>query len=198
MHPVTCLRWLVTSVALLALTGCVSERVVLLPSPDGKPSAVVIRNAAGETLIDRPYGESVQRSGYHRAQPALETEVKQRYAAALAALPPRGRSFMLHFDTASDIPLPDSLALLQQVRQEIAIRPAAEIVIIGHTDRVGSDADNEALSLRRVESVHALLLAEGIEDAVIETAYRGEREPLVATPDGMSDPINRRVEISVR
>jgi len=198
MRSAICRNWLMSIAMPLALAGCVSERVVLLPSPDGKPSAVVVRNAGGESLIARPYVESVQRSGYHRAKPIIEAEVRQRYAAALAAQPPRGRSFMVYFDTASDSPLADSMALLQQVSEEIAIRPAAEIVIIGHTDRVGSEADNEALSMRRVESVHALLLAAGIENAVIETAYRGEREPLVATPDGVSDPMNRRVEISVR
>lgn len=59
-------------------------------------------------------------------------------------------------------------------------------MIIGHTDRVGSDAENEALSARRVESVRAMLLAEGIEAASIETAFRGERQSLVATQDGIS------------
>ncbi len=159
---------------------------------------MTVRNANGEILLDKPYEQGVQRSGYFRVKPAAMTAVQQRYASALAMQPQRERRFMVFFETASDVPLADSLPTLEEVKNEIAGRPAAEIVIIGHTDRVGSEDENEALSARRVESVRALLISGGIEVARIDTAYRGEREPLVATPDGISDPVNRRVEISVR
>lgn len=183
---------------MLSLTGCVSERVILLPSKDGHPSAVTVRNENGEILLAAPYEQGVQRSGYFRVKPAKAALIQQRYAPALNAQPQRERRFMLFFETASDMPAADSLLTLEQIKSEIAGRPAAEIVIIGHTDRVGSEDENEALSARRVESVRTLLIDGGIEAARIDTAYRGEREPLVATPDGVSDPVNRRVEISVR
>jgi outer membrane protein OmpA-like peptidoglycan-associated protein len=38
----------------------------------------------------------------------------------------------------------------------------------------------------------------GVNPAVIETAGRGEREPLVPTEDEVAEAKNRRVEISVR
>lgn len=182
----------------LSLTGCVSERVVLLPSKDGHPSKVTVRNENGEILLAAPYEQATQRSGYFRINQADAALIEQRYAPAFSAQPPRERRFMLFFETASDMPAPDSLLTLEQVKSEIAGRPAAEIVIIGHTDRVGSEDENEALSARRVETVRNLLIDGGIEAVRIDTAYRGEREPLVATPDGVSDPVNRRVEISVR
>ena len=37
------------------LGGCVSERVVLLPAADGRPTAVVVRDARGEVILDQPY-----------------------------------------------------------------------------------------------------------------------------------------------
>ena len=46
--------WPLIIVAGLLLAGCVSERVVLLPSPDGRPTAVVVRDARGEVVLDKP------------------------------------------------------------------------------------------------------------------------------------------------
>ena len=189
---------LLTVCLVISLAGCASERVVLLPSPDGRPSAVLVRNDRGEQMLNQPFAESVRRSGYNRVKQAASDKVQQRYASSLAAQPLRGQSFMLFFDDGSEVPKPDSLPVLEQARTEIGRRAAAEVVVIGHADRVGSEAENEALSQRRVESVRSMLMAAGIAESDIETAFRGEREPLVATPDGVADPMNRRVEISVR
>ncbi len=182
----------------MLLAGCASERIVLLPSPDGKPSALLVRNDRGEQRLDQPFAETVRRSGFISTKPANPERVQQRYAAPIAAQPPRGRSFMLYFEEGSDVPLADSMPTLEQAKAEINARSAAEVVVIGHTDRVGSEEENDLLSQRRVESVRALLLAAGVAEGSVETAFRGEREPLVATPDGVSNPINRRVEVSVR
>lgn len=43
-----------------------------------------------------------------------------------------------------------------------------------------------------------LLVALGTKTFSLDAAGRGEREPLVATADGVAEPKNRRVEISVR
>ncbi len=82
--------------------------------------------------------------------------------------------------------------------QEIGSHPAPEIVVVGHTDRVGSLAYNDALSLRRAERVRAQLVQVGIPNDQISVAGRGEREPLKATEDEVAEPLNRRVEITVR
>jgi len=46
--------------------------------------------------------------------------------------------------------------------------------------------------------VKSILVGMGILPERILTAGRGRREPLVRTADGVSEPRNRRVEISVR
>ena len=84
------------------------------------------------------------------------------------------------------------------LRAEIARRPVPELVVIGHTDRVGRAEANDELSLRRAEAVRAMLVRAGIPAAQIETAGRGEREPLLPTADEVAEPLNRRVEINVR
>ena len=68
----------------------------------------------------------------------------------------------------------------------------------GHTDRVGSVADNDRLSLQRAEAVRAMLIQRGINSSFLRAVGRGEREPLIPTADEQAEPRNRRVEVIVR
>jgi len=104
----------------------------------------------------------------------------------------------LYFLADTDEFAPESKALVNQIFAEIARRPAPEIVIIGHTDRVGNAQYNDALSLRRAERCRDELIKLGIPKVRISVAGRGYREPEVPTADQVSEPRNRRVEISVR
>ena len=71
----------------------------------------------------------------------------------------------------------------------------SSLSVIGHTDRAGSDAYNDALSMRRARTVEAALRSRGITMPVTVDA-RGEGEPRVPTEDGERNPQNRRVEIT--
>jgi outer membrane protein OmpA-like peptidoglycan-associated protein len=124
--------------------------------------------------------------------------VRQAFGPALAALPGRPVSFFLYFLADTDEFTPGSKQLVGQIFAEIARRPAPDIVVIGHTDRVGALLYNDALSLRRAERVRDELRKLGIPRVRIAIAGRGEREPLIQTEDEVSEPRNRRVEISVR
>ena len=84
------------------------------------------------------------------------------------------------------------------IRQEIAGRPAFEVMVIGHTDTVGGLEANDMLSLKRAATVREILIAAGVPVGKIEIAGRGEREPLLKTADEVAEPKNRRVEISIR
>jgi len=73
-----------------------------------------------------------------------------------------------------------------------------QTAVTGHTDRSGSDAYNQALSVRRANAVKARLVQYGVPANVVTTAGRGESEPLVPTADGVREPQNRRAEIVIR
>ena len=64
--------------------------------------------------------------------------------------------------------------------------------------RVGSDRDNDALALRRAETMRKALVERGIAPENVAVAGRGKREPFKPTGDGVAEPLNRRVEILVR
>lgn len=188
------------SLALVALLlgACASERVVLLPSTDGRPSAVVVRDAGGEIRLDKPYAASKRSLDANQAYQSSPDEVEERFAQALGALPARSNSYVLYFEAGGNVLTPASQAVLETIRKEIAERPASEVMVIGHTDRVGSVDGNDRLSQKRADSLRDLLIESGVQADKLEAVGRGERDPLVPTADEVDEPKNRRVEISVR
>lgn len=184
--------------SLVLLAGCASERIVLLPSADGRSSAVVVRDTQGEHVLDQPYAATARRLGENRTYQSSPEEVQERFSAALAARPAPPRSYVLYFQEGGNALTPESQADFARVRVETVERSAAEVMVIGHTDRVGSVSANDALSLKRAEAVRSLLVEAGIPAEQLEVAGRGEREPLVPTADEVAEAKNRRVEINVR
>lgn len=182
----------------LLLGACASERVVLLPSTDGSPGKVIVRDAGGERVLEQPYAATARRLGINRPTVTEAAQVEVRYGDTLRALPPRPSSYTVYFETGTDTMTPESAQAFVGVKREIAERPAVEVMVIGHTDRVGSPAENDPLSRQRAELVRDQLVAEGVPAEKLEVAGRGEREPLVPTADDVDEPRNRRVEISIR
>lgn len=172
---------------------------VLLPGRDGNTGAVEVTHGGQTQVLDQPYAAArIPATGRLEADRSTEAEVKEVFGQAIAAQPERPVSFTLYFLEGKDDLTSESRQLLPQILAEIARRPAPEIVVTGHTDRVGSVPSNDALSLQRARRVEADLVTLGVPAGRIEVAGRGEREPLVATPDEVSEPRNRRVEIRVR
>ena len=194
------LVWL-APLALTALVGCATRNdlYVLLPGKDGKTGALIVESQGQKQTLDTPYAAArVKNVGSVDGFKSSETEVKQDFGPALEALPKRPVSFFLYFRRDTDEFASESKALVNQIFAEIARRPAPEVVIIGHTDRVGTEQHNDALSLRRAERCRDELIKLGIPKVRISVAGRGEREPEVPTADEVAEPRNRRVEISVR
>ena len=179
------------------LFGCASrERIVLLPDPDGKVGTVVVEGLSSRSTLNTAYA-AVEIAG-HKAQTRTlsETEVRQRYGRALDALPQRPASFTLLFFFDKAELVPESKGTIATIVAEYSRRPAAEILVIGHTDQTGTSQYNEALSHRRAEAVRDALAQAGIPVDRIEMQWRGDREPLPAT--ARKDARNRRVEVKVR
>ena len=71
----------------------------------------------------------------------------------------------------------------------------SRLVVVGHADAAGPPAYNEALSLRRAQTVAGEIRRYGVDPVVLAVEARGEREPAVPTPDGVPEARNRRAEI---
>ena len=75
----------------------------------------------------------------------------------------------------------------------------AQIRVEGHTDSIGSDADNLALSKERAEAV-AKAIEAARDDLEVAATGKGEKEPVAPNTKGNDDnpegrEKNRRVEI---
>lgn len=176
------------------------ETVVLLPGKDGKVGALTVTHEGHQQTLDAPYAASrLQQEGKLEDGGRLSAEqVQQTFGTALAAQPARPVTFVLYFLGDSDELTPESKLEIPKIFSEIDAHPSPEIVVVGHTDRVGTLVYNDALSLRRAERVKNDLVRRGIAAEQIRVAGRGEREPLVSTADEVAEPRNRRVEITVR
>lgn len=174
-------------------------RVVVLPEPDGSTGKLIVRTRSGEQLLDTAYAGVEVTEGRSVAVQENQAGVQARYGATLNARPPRAVSYLVQFAQGSSTELaPESIPLVERMKVELLARPVPEITVIGHTDRVGKLEANDALSLKRAESVRDILAAAGVKAASMDVVGRGEREPMIPTADEVAEPRNRRVEISVR
>jgi outer membrane protein OmpA-like peptidoglycan-associated protein len=67
------------------------------------------------------------------------------------------------------------------------------LYVLGHTDTVGSTADNRELSLKRARSIAAYFRGRGLKVPVFYEGF-GEQAPAVPTPDETAEAANRRAE----
>jgi OOP family OmpA-OmpF porin len=89
----------------------------------------------------------------------------------------------------------DAHAILAAVAANMRKNNVTQVALTGHTDTVGTETYNMALSLRRANAAKAALVSLGVPADHISVAGKGKTEPLVQTGDGVREPKNRRVEI---
>lgn len=174
--------------------------VVILPDEDGTTGKALVSNAGGAVDLDAPRN-ATQVTGNlapGSATTMSEADVKRLFGDALSALPPAPRSFTLYFRFESDELTDESKALVPEILRTVKERAAPEVVVVGHTDTMGTGAANFALGLRRATAVRSLLVTAGLDGSTVEANSLGEAYLLVRTPDETPEPRNRRVEIAVK
>ena len=191
-------------VALIVLAACAEPPrqgtlVVVLPEADGGVGRVDVARGDDTIVLDQARAAaSVDTRGGVAATSLDEAGVETNFGAALAAQPVPPRTFTLYFEFDSDALTPDSQTTFEQVFEDISARGHYEVTVVGHTDTLAEPAYNQELSLGRAGQIRDLLVERGIPAAAITAFGRGEYDLLVATADNVAEPLNRRVEITVR
>jgi outer membrane protein OmpA-like peptidoglycan-associated protein len=183
--------------------GCATRSVTLLPGENGHPvGALAVLNEDGSErgILDTANARASLTGGHGAVHPSTvaASDVDKQYGALIADLPPPPEKFVLTFDIGEAQPPPDQEATLQAIFKAAASRPGAEVQVVGHTDRVDTEEVNDRLSRRRAEDVRAYLISRGLPPDQVRATWRGEREPLVETANGVPNQRNRRVEVIVR
>lgn len=85
----------------------------------------------------------------------------------------------------------------------MSLKSVTSVSLVGHADKIGSNAYNDALSQKRVEAVSAALQAGGVSGSAISTGFMGETAPAKSC-DGLRGATlidclraNRRVEVEI-
>jgi flagellar motor protein MotB len=102
----------------------------------------------------------------------------------------------IYFDTAKAVVKPESDAALKEIANLLQQTPALKLLVVGHTDNVGSIASNMDLSKRRADAVVAALSTKyGVVAARLVAQGCGPLAPVSSndTEDGRAK--NRRVEL---
>lgn len=181
------------------LAACSHEHIVLLPSPDGRQTGIVLHADGGDIVLDKPYASLVRwGSAESVAYESSLENIESRFGATLAMQPMPPSQYVLHFEVGGETLTAESPRTLERIKTEIARRPAPEILIVGHTDSTGSSESNDLLSARRAGMVRDLLLGMGVPAGNMEFVGRGERDLLIPTADEVEEARNRRVEVLVR
>ncbi|HDT1602098.1 TPA: OmpA family protein [Enterobacter sichuanensis] len=102
------------------------------------------------------------------------------------------------FDTGRYDLKPGSTKLLVNSLVGIKAKPGWLIVVAGHTDSTGDEQANQALSLKRAESVRNWMRDTGdvLESCFAVQGY-GESRPVASNDTAQGRALNRRVEISL-
>lgn len=111
-----------------------------------------------------------------------------------------GRSIVLNnlfFDTKQYELKPKSRTELNRLVGFMKQYPEVQVEISGHTDDVGSDDDNLALSQNRAKSVYSYLISQGVKATRLRFKGYGETKPLAANDTDVHRQQNRRIELRI-
>lgn len=100
-------------------------------------------------------------------------------------LPPVGDKIRLAADALFDfdkaVLKPEGMNTLDELVSRLRGIKLEVALIVGHTDRIGSDAYNQGLSERRAAAVKAYLVDRGIDPNRIHSEGKGETQPVTGT-----------------
>ncbi|PPK36470.1 hypothetical protein CD175_22915 [Pseudomonas laurylsulfatiphila] len=92
---------------------------------------------------------------------------------------------------------PTAKSQLDALMSKFEDADVVSIKVVGHTDSVGSDAYNQALSERRASSVAEYLISQGVAPNKVTSEGRGESQPIADNETEEGRAKNRRVELHI-
>lgn len=92
---------------------------------------------------------------------------------------------------------PVAQSKLDSLMPKLQSADVVSIKVIGHTDSVGSDTYNQALSERRASSVAAYLLSQGVAPNKLTSEGKGQSQPVADNETEEGRAKNRRVELHI-
>jgi outer membrane protein OmpA-like peptidoglycan-associated protein len=192
----------------VVLSGCAGmsqkQKGAVIGATAGAAAGAVIGNQTGSTARGAIIGAVIGGAagaviGHQMDQQAKELQQNipgatiTRVGEGIAVSFPSG---ILYPFNSTEI-LPAGKDNLRQLATSLDKYPNSDVLIVGHTDSVGTDAYNLDLSQRRALAASAYLQSLGVPAARLQTQGKGESEPISSNDTDDGRQRNRRVEIAI-
>jgi outer membrane protein OmpA-like peptidoglycan-associated protein len=190
------------------LSSCASmsqkEKGAVIGAAAGGVAGGVIGNQTGSTTRGAIIGAVVGGTagaiiGHQMDQQAKE--LQQNIPGATVARVGEGIAVTfasgLLYDFDSDVVRSDAAHNLGSLAASLEKYPNTDLLIVGHTDAVGTSEYNLGLSQRRASAAANYLASQGVSSARLRSLGRGETEPLATNDTEAGRQLNRRVEIAI-
>ncbi|HEX6316595.1 MAG TPA: OmpA family protein [Gemmatimonadaceae bacterium] len=200
--------WVALAGAVLAFSACASmgnkEKGAVIGAAAGGVAGGVIGKNTGSTARGAIIGAVVGGAagaiiGHQMDQQAKELELQipgatiERVGEGIQVTFASG----LLYDFDSDAIRPEAGTNLRNLATSLNKYPNTALLIVGHTDALGSTLYNQDLSTRRAESASGYLTAQGVSAGRIHASGRGEMEAVGSNETEAGRQANRRIEVAI-
>ena len=194
--------------ASLATSACASlnnkEKGGIIGATSGAVIGGAIGNANGSTAKGAILGATIGGAagmiiGHQMDKQAAE--LKQTIPGAVVERVGEGIQVTfasgLLFDFDSDVVRPEARTNLRNLAASLHKYPGSELLIVGHTDSVGTDGYNFGRSERRADAAATYLAGQGVTRSRIAARGLGEKEPVAPNDSEAGRSKNRRGEVAI-
>lgn len=201
------IQWMAVAVGLCAVQflGCTSgaKKGGAIGGAVGAATGAVIGHQGGRTGTGAIVGGTVGAAAGAIIGDYMERQKKELEKIPGADVQRDGDRLIVTFaapilfdfdSSALKLPAKDNLAQMSTVLNEY---PDTNLIVIGHTDNVGSDAYNQRLSEQRAGAVKSYLVNQHIAGRRLSARGYGETAPVARNADDEGRAKNRRVEVHI-
>jgi outer membrane protein OmpA-like peptidoglycan-associated protein len=199
------LRLTLAGLALLMAGGCSSgaRKGAVIGGAAGAATGAVVGRAAGRTGTGAATGAVVGAAAGAIIGDYMERQKRELEKVPGADVEREGDRLLVTledailFDFDSDALRTQARGTLAEMADVLVRYPETEITVTGHTDAIGTDVYNQALSERRADRVRDYLAVAGVAGGRMRARGMGESMPVAtnSTPEGRQE--NRRVEVHI-
>lgn len=195
--------------ALLAASACQTlntkkEQGAVIGATGGAVVGGVIGHATGSTARGAIIGAAVGGAAGAIIGHQMDQKAKEIQAKVPGAIVTReGEGLVvtfasgLLFDFDSDKLRAESRRNLDSLAKSLASFGDSKLLLVGHTDSVGTASYNLNLSQQRAAAVADYLVGRGVPAVRLATSGRGETDPVAPNDTDANRQLNRRVEVVV-
>jgi outer membrane protein OmpA-like peptidoglycan-associated protein len=207
-RPARSMRSAVLVAVALASTACASwnrkEKGAVIGATAGAVVGGVVGNNTGSTARGAIIGAVVGGTAGAIIGHQMDQQAKELRLEIPGAIVERvGEGIQVTFasgllyDFDSDAIRPEAGQNLHNLAASLNKYPNTRLLIVGHTDALGSTEYNQDLSMRRASSASGYLANQGVATNRTHTTGRGELEPLASNQTEAGRQLNRRIEVAI-